>query len=331
VGQQAAPPPPSLAAIATTPIAPIAPIAPITPITPIAPQGPVPRAAATRPREVIDLLWFDPDALPRLRAHAAWKELLESARAALAPRKDAKKKSDLGFDDDEDEDAAPPPPPDPPEMADRRDVSTVMARGAQLDPDGVHDAILGAVADDGSFTPPLILAGGELIFPFDELEALKATMTVVSPLVGTDKKLKETVDAVNDLLQNKALDSSSGVAEGLLGRVKEAFGAQARALPSGYLDATTERMLLEQRRYQRRTVFGAPWVRAELTSGGGNALPVYLPDELARRLPMFQRFRAKLVAEAHLSQDQHEASPTALKVVAVARVMQVSARGERRA
>jgi hypothetical protein len=38
---------------------------------------------------------------------------------------------------------------------------------------------------------------------------------------------------------------------------------------------------------------------------------------------MFQRFRAKIIAEAHLSQDQYETNPTALKVVAVARVMPV--------
>ena len=287
-------------------------------------QAAAPRATGTRPREVIDLLWFDPKALPRVRA--AWKKLLESAKPDPAGKKDGRKKDDLGFDDDED-DAQPPPPPDPPEMADRRDVSTVMARGELLEPDWVNDAIAGAVEGDGSFLPPLILTGGELLFPFDELEALKATMTVVSPLVGGDKKLKETVDSVNDLLQNKALESSAGVAEGLTARVKEAFGAQGRMLPANYLDATTERMLLEQRRYQKRTVFGAPWVRAELSTSGTNAVPVYLPDALASQLPMFQRFRAKVIAEAHLSQDQYETSPTALKVIAVARVMPVGLGG----
>lgn len=158
-------------------------------------------------------------------------------------------------------------------------------------------------------------------------------MTVVSPLAGGDKKLKETVDSVNELLEDKALESSAGVAEGLTARVKEAFGAQGRMLPASYLDTTTERMLLEQRRYQKRTVFGAPWVRAELSTSGSNPVPAYLPDELASRLPMFQRFRVKIIAEAHLSQDQYEASPSALKVVAVARVMPVGigARGDRRA
>ena len=38
--------------------------------------------------------------------------------------------------------------------------------------------------------------------------------------------------------------------------------AQRAALPAGYLDAHTERRLLEQRRYQRRTLLGRTWIRA---------------------------------------------------------------------
>ena len=36
---------------------------------------------------------------------------------------------------------------------------------------------------------------------------------------------------------------------------------------------------------------------------------------------MFARFRARLIAEAHLQQDQYEESPVALKAVALARVV----------
>ena len=34
--------------------------------------------------------------------------------------------------------------------------------------------------DDGTFEPPLVVVSGELFFPFDELETLKATLTAVS-------------------------------------------------------------------------------------------------------------------------------------------------------
>ena len=45
--------------------------------------------------------------------------------------------------------------------------------------------------------------------------------------------------------------------------------------------------------------------------GGGGSVPVYLPEALGKQLPMFQRFRARVIAEAHLPQDQYETSPTA--------------------
>ena len=39
---------------------------------------------------------------------------------------------------------------------------------------------------------------------------------------------------------------------------------------------------------------------------------------LAAQLPMFARFHTRLIAEAHLQQDQYEESPVALKAVALA-------------
>jgi hypothetical protein len=44
-----------------------------------------------------------------------------------------------------------------------------------------------------------------------------------------------------------------------------------------------------------------------------------LPESLAKKLPMYQRFRARLVAEVHQQADQYETHHAALRSVAVAR------------
>lgn len=263
-------------------------------------------------RDIIDLLWFDPESVPKLRDHPKWKPILDKLRPP--PR-------DLDFDDE-------PPPEDPPEVRDKRDVFAVITKGDTTDAEGIQEAIADAVADDGTFTPPLVLVPGELSFPFDELETLKATVTAVTPLIAGDKKLKETVDTVNELLKTPWLQSSSGVAEGLTLRVKEAFAQGNRMLPPSYLDTHTDRMLLEQRHYQKRTVFGELWIRSVLMPAGSQQpMPAYLPESLAKKLPMFQRFKARLIAEAHMQQDEYENHPAALKVVALGRVVAMNRRG----
>jgi isopentenyldiphosphate isomerase len=146
-------------------------------------------------------------------------------------------------------------------------------------------------------------------------------VTAVTPLIAGDKKLKETVDTVNELLKTPWLQSGTGVAEGLTARVKEAFAQGNRMLPPSYLDTHTDRILLEQRHYQRRTVFGEPWIRSLFAHpGSSQTMPAYLPDAIAKKLPMFQTIRARLIAEAHLQQDQYETHPSALRVVAIGRV-----------
>src|SRR6185369_17233615 len=171
------------------------------------------------------------------------------------------------------------------------------------------------------FVPPLALASGELELPFDELETLKATVAVVTPLVGADKGLKETLDAINEVLATPGLKSSSGV-EGLTQRLRDAFAQGKRALPQGYLDASVERMLLEQRHYQKRVVFGEPHLRAIFRpAGAADAIPVYLPEALAPKLPIYQRFKSRVLAEIVPQEDQYESSPCALRAVGLARVI----------
>jgi hypothetical protein len=276
----------------------------------------MPAARGSSLREVLGLIWFDPAFLGGIRDNPSWKPILRE----LAPKADAP----------EDWFAEEEKAKESPETIDRRQVFGVLARGSPTDVEGINEALLDAVADDGTITPPLVLLAGELLFPFDELETLKATVTAVTPLIAGDKKLKETVDTVNELLKTPWLQRSSGVAEGLTGRVKEAFAQGNRMLPPSYLDSHTERMLLEERHYQKRTVFGELWIRSLLhPMGSQDPMPAYLPDSLTKQLPMMQRMKARLIAEVHMQQDQYETNPSALRVVALARVGAVAS-GRRR-
>jgi hypothetical protein len=133
--------------------------------------------------------------------------------------------------------------------------------------------------------------------------------------------------------------SAPAVAEGLTKRIEDAFAGGKRVVPPGYLEAQRERALLEQRQYQRRAVFGgkhlrgllklgapepAPGVRlggpGKAPAGGAVVVPAYLPESLAEELPMYPRFRVRVVAEVRLAADRYETHPAALRAMALARL-----------
>jgi hypothetical protein len=259
----------------------------------------------------IELLWLDPKRVARIRGRAPWRRILDEARSA------------------------PPEPPGDPSLPnqdvpaeDRRDVLLVMARADATDGDGVAAAVAEGVRDDGKFAPPLVLVAGELRFPFGELETLKATVTTATPFVPGDEPLKAAVDAAKDFLAIPGLSPSPAVVEAVTARIRDAWGRVKRAVPPGYLEAQTERAMLEQRRYQKRTFNGAPHLRALLQAPTDkSAMLVYLPEPVADKIPLYQRFGARLVAEAHLSVDQYETHPYALEALAIARELVPPRRG----
>jgi hypothetical protein len=269
-----------------------------------------PRPVAPSPSgDVIELLWLDPEQVARIRKHPAWKKLIAEAKAR--PR------------DEEISDAEPREKQK--EAKDRRDILAVLRSGEAFGSAGLGEELATAM-EDGTFTPPLALVEGVLEFPFDEKETLKATMALVAPFTAGDKRLKEQSDTMSELLKSPWLERGSAGLEVYTARLREAFAQPARGLPPRYLEAHTERLLLEQRHYQKRTLLGQEWIRALLTpapagAGATEAIPTYLPERLAKELPMFQRFRARAIVEARLQLDQFEAHPSALRVVALGRVV----------
>ncbi len=116
------------------------------------------------------------------------------------------------------------------------------------------------------------------------------------------------------------------MADGLASRLRDAFNQGKRAVQPGYVDAQTERALVEQRAYQKRTVLGERRLRALVHLGADGAaskpapLVAYLAEAAGPRLPMHPRFKARIIARAHPPLDPYETSPVAFEVLALARI-----------
>jgi hypothetical protein len=113
-------------------------------------------------------------------------------------------------------------------------------------------------------------------------------------------------------------------------RIREAFARAfsegKRTLPETHLVEQTNRVLLAQRRYQTRIVFGARHLRC-LVHLEGAAVPGYLPSILAKTLPMYQRFKGRFIAEVQQQADQYETYDASLRFVALARASARRSRG----
>jgi hypothetical protein len=298
--------PPPLAAPAVVPIAKLVTSAPPLPVPEpaVTPPAERPPAARAQPGEVIDLIWFDPATPDRARVHLPWQELIAKLRPVPpAPERDEE---------------VPEPPP---EVVARGDVFAVVTDADPTSLDDLDQCLAAATSPRGAFEPALALVTGELELTFDDLETLKATLAAVAPFsAGPDKKLKDAFDAAGEALKSPFLQTTGRAVESLVTRLRETFAQGSWNLPAGWLDQQVERALVEQRRYQKRGVLGETWIRA-LLGPRGAAVPTYLPEALAPRLPLYARFPARLVVEVHLQQDGYESHPAALRALALARVV----------
>jgi hypothetical protein len=237
-----------------------------------------------------------------MRAKPAWKQILAATRPSWA--------DDEGEARDKKKDAK-----------EQRDALTILRHGDALDAAGL-DAALDVATQDGTFASPLVLTSGMLELPFDDRATLEATLALAAPFAASDKKLKELCETTRELLESPWLQKGSGGLDGFVTSLRDAFARSARGLAPGYLEAQSERVLLEQRRHQTRVLLGETWVRGTFAPAGGEAsIPIYLSEAAAKQLPMFTRFRARVVAELRLQLDQYETSASALRCVALARVV----------
>jgi hypothetical protein len=287
----------------------------LRPVSPPEPR-PAPRPEA---REALELLWFDPDSVPRFRRNPPWRALLDAAE---------KGSGDPDFDD-------PALASEPAVVEDRREVFEILTRGEPADLAALEASFSACQREDGRFVPSLLLVWGVLETPFDELATLQATLGTVTPFLGNDEPLRVAVETARELLALPDLMASPAIAEGLTRRIDQAFAQSKRAVSPEYLDAQRERVLLEQRRYQRRAVLGEKHLRALLRFDGADpgqpgaprakpapqTVPVYLPEATATLLPLSPRLRIRLLGEIRLATDPSEAHPAALRALALGRAV----------
>lgn len=275
--------------------------------------GMSPRAAAVetprpqaqqRPQsnEYLDLVWFDESAPIRVREQAAWSDIL----------RDPPKTGDwvTGTEAERPQDST----------RKERDVRRALSRVLPVAPDAIHLLVTEAIDDDGVLTRPLCVVGGDLLLSFEPVESLRAMIDAASHFAPADKKLKDIVDAANETVgQEKRVAPT--LVETFATRLRQAFASSPRGVAPDFLDTTVERTLLTERKYLHRSVLGGPHICAELYGETGPAMPTYLAANLADMLPLFRRFRVRLLAEPHPPQDPSDAGHVALKVLALSRVV----------
>lgn len=269
-------------------------------------RAPVPAVRVSRRAtvDIVDLLWFDPAGVPRIRS--AFSSIVDELEfEPIDP------KHDLPMDD-------------PNASRDRHDIFGVLTRASSTDGRGLARSMLDCVSETGRFTPPVVAMAGEIRFPFDEVEFLSAMIAGISPLVTPDnKKLEDALIAAREVQKTPMLQAPSSI-ESVVGDLREALRQTKRASMITQLDAHIERVLLEQRKYQKRAVFGDEQIRALFVPAGENMqIPTYLPASLATKLPLVLRMKVRLLAEAHAQQDQYESHAQALRVVALGRVVAI--------
>jgi len=196
----------------------------------------------------------------------------------------------------------------------------VLTQATTDDGRTLKDSMRAAISETGRFTPPMVVLRGELTMCFEDTDRLRATAAVVKPIAGEDKKLKGALDQVDELLSTPLMSGSNEPVRNVLDHLRKLYGQSKRALSLDYLNETVERGLLEQRQYARRKLFGGEVLRGELSVGEKHRVVVYLPEALDRQLPLMTRFETRMIAEAHLRQDQSESHPYALKVITLGRV-----------
>ena len=79
---------------------------------------------------------------------------------------------------------------------------------------------------------------------------------------------------------------------------------------------------MSERCYQYRDLWGRRWLRTTFTPVHSHvSFTAYLPHEVGEYLPLFDQFFARVIAHVDLREDQFETHPLALKVCAIARVV----------
>jgi hypothetical protein len=211
-----------------------------------------------------------------------------------------------------------------------KEAATIRAIVAERRPSSMEEvARLYEEALDRGGERLFCLVRGELTLSFEPVEALRVTLSVITPFL-TDGRLKEAYDSAREALQTSE-SLAPAIAATHKDRVDDAMKSALRA-SYATIESVIERALIEDRAFSRRKVFGHrfvrgllhPWSRSSSSSATAGAVPVYVPDDGAQALPLMSRVPMRLIVEVRPTQDAVESHPLALRVVALGRVFEPS-------
>ncbi|UQA56215.1 DUF2169 family type VI secretion system accessory protein [Polyangium aurulentum] len=251
---------------------------------------------------VVDLLHFEPKALPRIRSIKRFAQVLSAmARPRTAQSVDLVRVEP------------------PQEEQDRSDFLRLLSCTPPVDAPEIRRALADSLDDLVDFHPPLVIVAGELRPLFDELETLRTTVSVAQPVAGGDKRLLAAIAVAQEAIAAPIPPRADTV----LGLARNIESASASlSLPPRYVASEVERLLLEGRKYKRRPLLGAPRIRADLTlTRSGEVMVVYLPDSIATSLPLLPAYPVTALVEARPREDIAESHAEALLAMAVGRVL----------
>jgi hypothetical protein len=241
--------------------------------------------------------------------------------AAVAPRLRRTKRFSAGFDirtRPKRGQAVDTPAQEP--RDDRADVLRVFSFVKPADAEELRRTLADSLDELEDLDRPLVLVAGDLRPTFDEIETLGATIAVVKQLAGGDKKVLAAL-AVGQEAVAAPVPPRPKATIGLVRQI-EVAASTSLSLPPRYVAEEVERVLVEGRKYKRRTVLGATRVRADLSlSRGTDPLPIYLPDDAASSLPLLVEFPVLAIGEVVPREDPAETQDEALLACALARVL----------
>jgi hypothetical protein len=264
-------------------------------------------AVAVEPavKPALQLLWLDLTCLGRLPAHQEYAALLDAAaNRAPDPAIDSYARSSASGNADG-----------------YRDVLCVLTEARPRAASELQSDIDQAIGDGNKLIPPLVVLAGELSVAFDERRQLGATADVGAVTCPDDENVCQAVAAARAYLK-AAAGGSPRVTTTLAQRILDAVVAAQDETDALELQHEIDRMLITGRSYRCRSLFGGTYLAATLRlPGTARPIAAYLREPAASQLPMFERFAVRLLAEIHLAQEEDQAAPLALRVVAVARVL----------
>ncbi|MEM9695758.1 MAG: hypothetical protein AAGA56_24660, partial [Myxococcota bacterium] len=206
------------------------------------------------------------------------------------------------------------------EEEDYRDVFEILVSAPAELPEAVAKHLAGSRVERGKLIPSFALYQGELEIALDENEELRALVGAVAPFVRADQgRDPSALEDARAYLQGGA--DLPEIASLLGRRLLDSMKQQGK-ISVGYIRTQVERSMVSGRHYRSEPLFGGSFLRGTLSRDEESpSVTVYLPADLKGELPLFRRFRARVIAQALPPSSEFAPSAPALRIYALGRLI----------